>query len=129
MTSKEKMHSGELDKREALLKEMFAEIGEGCYIEPPFHANWGGHLLAGVRCYCRSGYYDNDLNISSITSPNCNISFSKTETAKPMFRPLSRKIIVISDVPMPEVFARYSGSIHFDEANIHILKQAELTKR
>ncbi|MCH5344654.1 MAG: sugar O-acetyltransferase [Acetatifactor sp.] len=31
------------DKREALLKEMFAEIGEGCYIEPPFHANWGGH--------------------------------------------------------------------------------------
>lgn len=33
----------ELDKREALLKEMFAEIGEGCYIEPPFHANWGGH--------------------------------------------------------------------------------------
>lgn len=33
----------ELDKREALLKELFAEIGEGCYIEPPFHANWGGH--------------------------------------------------------------------------------------
>lgn len=30
-------------KRTALLKEMFAEIGEGCYIEPPFHANWGGH--------------------------------------------------------------------------------------
>ena len=30
-------------KREALLKEMFAEIGEGCYLEPPFHANWGGH--------------------------------------------------------------------------------------
>ncbi len=33
----------ELHKREALLKEMFAEIGENCYIEPPFHANWGGH--------------------------------------------------------------------------------------
>ena len=29
-------------KRETLLKEMFAEIGEGCYIEPPFHANFGG---------------------------------------------------------------------------------------
>lgn len=28
--------------RTALLSEMFAEIGEGCYIEPPFHANWGG---------------------------------------------------------------------------------------
>lgn len=33
----------ELEKREAMLKEMFAEIGEGCYIEPPFHSNWGGH--------------------------------------------------------------------------------------
>lgn len=32
---------GELRTR--LLKEMFAEIGEDCYIEPPFHANWGGH--------------------------------------------------------------------------------------
>ena len=32
----------EMEKREQLLKEMFAEIGEGCYIEPPFHANWGG---------------------------------------------------------------------------------------
>lgn len=33
----------EYRKRAALLKEMFAEIGENCYIEPPFHANWGGH--------------------------------------------------------------------------------------
>ena len=30
-------------KRTALLKEMFAEIGEDCYIEPPLHSNWGGH--------------------------------------------------------------------------------------
>lgn len=73
MTNKEKLHSGklyypsgddimieqlgyldklydfnntrptELNKRTELLKEMFAEIGENCYIEPPFHANWGGH--------------------------------------------------------------------------------------
>ena len=73
MTPKEKMQSGELyvctddsllseqmtyleklydynntrpsdfKKRQQLLSEMFAEIGEGCYIEPPFRANWGGH--------------------------------------------------------------------------------------
>ena len=73
MTNKEKMHQGKLydpnddaimseqlkclellydfnatrpseaEKRTAMLKEMFAEIGENCYIEPPFHANWGGH--------------------------------------------------------------------------------------
>ncbi len=33
----------EQEKRAALLKDMFAEIGEGCYIEPPLHSNWGGH--------------------------------------------------------------------------------------
>jgi len=30
------------EKRNKLLKEMFAEIGENCYIEPPLHANWAG---------------------------------------------------------------------------------------
>lgn len=34
---------GEGERRFALLKEMFAEIGEGCYIEPPLHSNFGGH--------------------------------------------------------------------------------------
>lgn len=33
----------ELEKRTAMLQEMFAEIGEGCYIEPPLYANFGGH--------------------------------------------------------------------------------------
>lgn len=32
----------EMEKRNALLKEMFAEIGENCYIEPPLHCNWAG---------------------------------------------------------------------------------------
>lgn len=73
MTEKEKLHSGELylpgddeimkeqavfldllfeynslppskaAKKEELLKKMFAEIGDNCYIEAPFRANWGGH--------------------------------------------------------------------------------------
>ncbi|HFE9684049.1 TPA: sugar O-acetyltransferase [Clostridium perfringens] len=41
----------EQDKRDKMLKKMFAEIGEDCYIEPPFHANWGGknvHFGNGV---------------------------------------------------------------------------------
>lgn len=46
--NKEKLHDfnfskpSETEKRNTLLKEMFSEIGEGCYIEPPLHANWGG---------------------------------------------------------------------------------------
>jgi galactoside O-acetyltransferase len=33
----------EQKKRAEMLKDMLAEVGEGCYIEPPLHANWGGH--------------------------------------------------------------------------------------
>lgn len=40
----------ELEKRTQMLSEMFAEFGEGCYIEPPFHANWGG-------AHCHFGKY------------------------------------------------------------------------
>lgn len=40
------------EKREALLKEMFAEVGENCYIEPPLHSNWGGkHTHLGKNVY------------------------------------------------------------------------------
>ncbi len=82
MTNREKLHSGQIyypsdddimkeqlqcldklydfnmtrpleqEKREAMLKEMFAEIGEGCYIEPPLRANWGGkHVHFGKMVY------------------------------------------------------------------------------
>ena len=84
MTDKEKMHSGDLylpgneeimaeqfkcleklydynltrpgeqKKREEMLKAMFAELGDGCYIEPPFHANWGGK-----HCHFGKGVYAN----------------------------------------------------------------------
>lgn len=73
MTEREKIHSGQLylptdpeilaeqaryqdkmqqynalahtqpEKRAAMLKELFAEVGEGTCIETPFYANWGGH--------------------------------------------------------------------------------------
>lgn len=82
MTNREKLHSGQIyypsddeimreqllcleklydfnatrpleqEKREKMLKDMFAEIGEGCYIEPPLHANWGGkHVHFGKMVY------------------------------------------------------------------------------
>lgn len=42
----------ELEKREKMLKEMFAEIGEGCYIEPPFSSEaykiCAVHVFPGV---------------------------------------------------------------------------------
>lgn len=42
----------EAKKRGELLKEMFAQIGEGCYIEPPLRSNWGGkHVHFGSHVY------------------------------------------------------------------------------
>ncbi len=86
MTNKEKMYSGEIyapgdeeimreqtlcleklydfnmtrpsqfSKREAMLRDMFCEIGENCYIEPPLHANWGGkHTHFGKNVYANFG--------------------------------------------------------------------------
>ena len=46
----------EQDRRKALLREMFAEIGEGCYIEPPLHANWAGRFVHfGKNVYANFG--------------------------------------------------------------------------
>ena len=43
-------------RRQELMKEMFAEIGTGCYIEPPFYANWGGrHVHLGNDVYANFG--------------------------------------------------------------------------
>ena len=46
----------ELKKREEMLREMFAEIGDDCYIEPPFHSNFGGeHVHFGTHIYANFG--------------------------------------------------------------------------
>lgn len=46
----------ELKKREEMLREMFAEIGDDCYIEPPFHSNFGGeHVHFGNHIYANFG--------------------------------------------------------------------------
>lgn len=46
----------QLSQREDMLRGMFAELGEGCYIEPPLHANWGGrHVHFGDRVYANFG--------------------------------------------------------------------------
>ena len=64
-------------KREQLLKEMLAECGAGCWIEPPFHANWGGkHVHMGDYVYANFGLTcvdDTHIYIGEHTmiGPNC----------------------------------------------------------
>lgn len=50
----------EQEKRQALMKEMFAELGKGVYIEPPFHANWGG-----AHCHFEDYVYVN-FNVTCV---------------------------------------------------------------
>lgn len=39
-------------KRAEIMKEMLGDVGENCYIEPPFYANWGGkHVHFGNNVY------------------------------------------------------------------------------
>ena len=70
----------EMEKRQALLKEMFAEIGENCYIEPPFHANFGGkHCHFGKNIYANFNLTlvdDTHIYVGDYTmfGPNCTIA-------------------------------------------------------
>lgn len=46
----------EMDKRNVIMKEMMGDVGKDCYIEPPFHANWGGkHVHFGDGVYANFG--------------------------------------------------------------------------
>ena len=107
MTEKEKIHSGEIyhpmgqeildeqlayldrmdaynaiprremRKREQMLPELFAEVGEGCYVESPFYANWGGHHVhLGSNVYTNYGVtFVDDTHIyigdHTMLGPNC----------------------------------------------------------
>lgn len=41
----------EMTKRQQIMKTMFAEVGDNCYIEPPLHANWGINTHLGNNVY------------------------------------------------------------------------------
>ena len=65
------------EKRSALIKQMFAESGENCYIEPPFHANWGGyHTHLGKNVYANFNLTlvdDTDIYIGDYTMLGPNV--------------------------------------------------------
>ena len=57
----------EYDKKQKYMKELFAECGDNCYIELPFHANWGGHHV-----HLGSGVYANS-NLTLVNDGNIYI--------------------------------------------------------
>lgn len=74
------MRPSQLEERTRLLKEMLAECGEGCYIEPPLRTVWGGrnvHFGDYVYANFNLGLVD-DTNIyvgsHTMIGPNVTIA-------------------------------------------------------
>ena len=110
MTEREKIHSGELylptdpdilaeqatyqdkmqqyntiahtqpEARSAMLKTLFAEVGEGTCVETPFYANWGGHHVhLGKYVYANYGLTlvdDTHIHIGDYTMLGPNVTIA-----------------------------------------------------
>ncbi|MGR5557116.1 sugar O-acetyltransferase [Vibrio fortis] len=67
------------DKRQQIMKQLFAEVGTDCYIEPPLHANWGRHTHLGNNVYANFNLTlvdDTDIFIGDnvMIAPNVTIA-------------------------------------------------------
>lgn len=69
----------EAKKRDEIIRKVFAEVGENCYIEPPFYANWGCNMHVGKDFYANYSLTvvdDTDIFIgdSVMIAPNVTIA-------------------------------------------------------
>ena len=95
----------DLEKKESYMKEVFAECGEGCYIELPFHANWRGHHV-----HFGSGIYVNS-NMTMVDDAHIYVG------DKVMFGP-NVSVITASHPIEPELRARglqYNRDVHIGD--------------
>lgn len=88
------MDPRDMDGHAALLPRIFAEVGEGCFIEPPFNANWGCFTHLGRNVYANFNltltddthiYIGDDVMIG----PNVTI----TAATHPLHPALRRKVL------------------------------------
>ena len=67
-------------RRQELLRQIFQDMGEGCYIEPPLHANWGGHHLhLGKQVYANynlTAVDDGEIFIGDYTMIGPNVTLA-----------------------------------------------------
>lgn len=123
MTEREKIHSGEIywpsddsimveqlsyldlmdaynntprrlqKERTQMLETLFAEVGENCYIESPYFANWGGHHVhLGSNVYANAGLKlvdDTHIYIGDYTMLGPNVVLATA--AHPIHPDLRRK--------------------------------------
>ncbi|MCM1165766.1 MAG: hypothetical protein NC299_09480 [Lachnospiraceae bacterium] len=67
------------EKKAKILRELFAEVGEGAYVQAPYHAMWGGrHVHLGKKVYVNfNGTFVDDADIfigdGTMIAPNVTI--------------------------------------------------------
>ena len=72
--------SDESELRQKILSEMLGSVGKNCYIEPPFHGNWGGkNLFLGDNVYANFNLtVVDDVEIivgnNVLFAPNCTLT-------------------------------------------------------
>ena len=67
-------------RRDEMLRQMFAEVGEGCYVETPFYANMGGHHVHFGKNvyanYCLTLVDDTHIYIGDYTMIGPNVTIA-----------------------------------------------------
>ena len=109
--------SGEAGRRATLLQRLLGGIGEGSYIEPPLHANWGCNTFIGARFYANFNLTLVDDGVVTIgddvmIGPNVTI----VTTGHPI-RPDLRKAPTVTQYSLPVTI----GSGAWIGANVTIL--------
>ena len=66
----------DMEGHQALLPRIFAEVGENCFFEPPFNANWGRYTHLG--------------NNAGWCAPSTRRILPPTTTASPLIFPSGR---------------------------------------
>ena len=87
------------DKRSALAKELFASAGEGTYIEPPFHCDFGFNTRVGKNFYCN--YDCVFLDCGKITIGD-NVMFGPKVALYAVGHPIDPQVRILGyDYPIP----------------------------
>ena len=100
-----KLKPSDIEEKQRYMHKVFAECGENCYIELPFHANWGGHHV-----HFGSGIYANS-NLTLVDDGHIYVG------DKVMFGP--NVTIATANHPIePSLRARalqYNKDVHIEE--------------
>lgn len=91
----------ETERRQELLREVFAEVGDGCTVETPLNANWGcRHVHLGKGIYINSNVTfvdDEHIYIGDYTMISPNVVF--TTSGHPVL-PILRENHYVYNLPI-----------------------------